>query len=48
VVRLSDSGVVTNDFNVPQPASYPYALTGGPDGHLWFTESTAPPRRSSA
>jgi streptogramin lyase len=26
------------EFKLPNPASYPYAITLGPDGNVWFTE----------
>ncbi len=27
------------EFRIPTPDSYPSAITAGPDGNLWFTES---------
>src|SRR5215470_11714481 len=33
-------GTIT-EYPVPTASSNPYAITTGPDGNLWFTESTA-------
>src|SRR4051812_45745561 len=37
--RITTSGAVT-EFPVPTPRSHPRWITGGPDGNVWFTEST--------
>ena len=38
---MTTGGVVTNHFPVPTPGSEPSDITTGPDGALWFTESSA-------
>jgi virginiamycin B lyase len=39
VARITQDGVIT-EFRTPTPWSQPGALTLGPDGNIWFTEST--------
>jgi hypothetical protein len=37
VANVTTSGVFT-EFPVPTAGSYPYGITAGPDGNLWFAE----------
>src|SRR5262249_27863333 len=37
IARITPSGTVT-EFSIPTANSSPLAITGGPDGNLWFTE----------
>jgi streptogramin lyase len=39
IFRVNTSGQVTGEFNVPTLNSFPYAMTVGSDGALWFTEN---------
>jgi hypothetical protein len=36
--RISVGGSIT-EFPLPTPSSYPWGITAGPDGNLWFTEA---------
>src|SRR5438093_745746 len=33
------AGQRISEYPVPTPGSYPYGITAGPDGNLWFTEA---------
>jgi virginiamycin B lyase len=37
--RISMDGTIT-DFPLPEPDSAPFDIVAGPDGNLWFTDST--------
>jgi streptogramin lyase len=50
--RVTQSGVLTNEFPASSPGAQPGGIAAGPDGALWFTEfagnaigriATAPP-----
>ena len=38
---LSQTTVLITEFTVPTADSFPYGITAGPDGALWFTEKNA-------
>ena len=43
VEHLTTAGLLTRndggEFPVSTPDSYPFGITAGPDGNLWFTET---------
>ncbi len=39
LASLPANAVTTLEFMIPTPASFPYGITAGPDGNIWFTES---------
>ena len=39
--RMTTAGVVTNTYSIPTTAASPGGITAGPDGALWFTETSS-------
>lgn len=37
---ITPDGATSNDFTTTTASSFPYNITGGPDGNIWFTENT--------
>src|SRR5260370_18814711 len=38
--RITPKGMIT-EYAIPTPASFPRAITAGPDGNVWFVEHDA-------
>jgi len=39
---MSAAAGVLTEFPIPTANSFPFCITTGPDGNLWFTESEPP------